>query len=95
VPLRSDDSVLFWFFAPDNWELQVKVLDACAVNGYLWVFYAATTDVEFELRVFGRGSQNFTNPVLRRTYGNEQGRPADAVTDTAAFPCEEVVDQVP
>lgn len=94
VPHRSDDSVLFWFFAPDNWELQVKVLDACVVNGHFWVFFAATTNVEFELRVFGRGSSNFVNPLLWRTYRNPQGHPADAVTDTAAFPCEEVVDQL-
>lgn len=92
VPHRSDDSVLFWFFAPDNWELQVKVLDACVVNGHFWVFFAATTNVEFELRVFGRGSSNFVNPLLRKTYRNPQGHPADAVTDTAAFPCDEVVD---
>ncbi|HEX6203947.1 MAG TPA: hypothetical protein VF100_13165 [Thermoanaerobaculia bacterium] len=91
VPHRSDDSVLFWFFAPDNWELQVKVLDACAVDGHFWVFFAATTDVEFELRVFGRGS-NFSNPALRKTYRNPLGHPADAVTDTAAFPCHEVRD---
>jgi hypothetical protein len=94
VPHRSDDSVLFWFFAPDNWELQVKVLDACVVNGHFWVFFAATTNVEFELRVFGRGSSNFVNPLLRKTYHNTQGHPADAVTDTAAFPCDEVVDQL-
>lgn len=93
VPFRSDDSVLFWFFAPGNWELQTKVLDGCAVNGHYWVFYAATTDVEFELEVFGRGS-NFANPSLQRTYRNEQGHRADAVTDTAAFPCDEVRDQL-
>jgi len=90
VPFRSDDSVLFWFFNPANWELQVKVLDGCAVNGHYWVFFAATTNVEFELRVFGRGT-NFGNPALQKTYFNPQGHRADAVTDTAAFPCSEVV----
>ncbi|HUO87292.1 MAG TPA: hypothetical protein VM617_07860 [Thermoanaerobaculia bacterium] len=94
VPFRSDDSVLFWFFAPDNWELQVKVLDACAVNGHFWVFFAATTNVELELRVFGRGP-NFINPLLTKTYVNPQGHRADAVTDTAAFPCDEVIDALP
>jgi len=93
VPFRSDDSVLFWFFHPDNWELQVKVLDGCPVNGHYWVFFAATTNVEFELRVFGRGS-NFANPGLQKTYVNAQGHRADAVTDTLAFPCGEVVEQL-
>lgn len=91
VPHRSDDSVLFWFFAPDNWELQVKVLDACAVNGHFWVFFAGTTNVEFELRVFGR-DHLFAKPLLQRTYRNPLGHPADAVTDTTAFPCAEVLD---
>lgn len=94
VPFRSDDSVLFWFFAPHNWELQVKVLDGCVVNGHFWVFFAATTNVEFELQVFGRGISNFGNPALQKTYVNPQGQRADAVTDTTAFPCSEVQDQL-
>lgn len=68
--------------------------DACAVNGHFWLFFAATTDVEFELRVFGRGP-NLINPLLRKTYVNPQGHRADAVTDTAAFPCHEVIDALP
>lgn len=92
VPYRSDDSLTLWFFEPENWELQVKLLDACAVNGHFWLFFAATTDVEFELRVFGRGP-NLINPLLRKTYVNPQGHRADAVTDTAAFPCSEVMDE--
>ncbi|HEX2164320.1 MAG TPA: hypothetical protein VHM02_10255 [Thermoanaerobaculia bacterium] len=55
------------------------------------MFFSATTDVEFELRVFGR-SNNLVNPLLRKTYRNPQGQPADAVTDTAAFPCDQVLD---
>lgn len=94
VPHRSDESLTLWFFAPENWELQVKLLDACAVNGHFWLFFAATTDVAFELRVFGRGL-NFINPLLRKTYVNPQGHRADAVTDTAAFTCAEVIDQLP
>jgi hypothetical protein len=88
VPYRSDDSVLFWFFSPDNWELQVKVLDGCRENGHFWVSYSATTNVEFELRVFGR-DRNIGLPP--KTYHNEQGHRADAVIDTTAFPCEDVL----
>jgi hypothetical protein len=93
VPHRTDASALFWFFAPHNWELQVKVLDACALNGHYWVFFSATTNVAFDLHVFGRGS-NFANPELTRIYHNDQGHPADAVTDTAAFPCDEVIPEL-
>jgi hypothetical protein len=28
------DSALFWFFSPTNWELMVKVLDGCQLNGH-------------------------------------------------------------
>lgn len=81
---RSDDSGMFWFFDRDNWELLVKVLDGCAVNGHYWVFVAGTTDVEFDLRVdwwFGPDVND------ARVYHNDLGHPADAITDTAAFPC--------
>ena len=79
VPFGSDDSGLFYFFNPDNWELLVKVLDGCGVNGHWWVFFAATTNVEFELRV----TDTSTGEVV--PYANPLGHRADAVTDTAAF----------
>jgi hypothetical protein len=79
VPFGTDDSGLFWFFEPDNWEMLVKVLDACSVNGKFWVFAAATTDVEYRLRVFDRLTS------VERVYENPQGLLAKAVTDTQAF----------
>lgn len=76
---RSDDSGLFFFFDPGNWEMLVKVLDGCNFNGHWWVFAAATTDVEYTLTV--------TDTVTEesRTYENELGQAAAAVTDTQAF----------
>jgi hypothetical protein len=81
VPVGSDDSGLFWFFDPENWEMLVKVLDACAVNDHRWVFAAATTDVAYTLRVTDTGS----GAAWR--FDHPGGDPAPAVTDTAAFPC--------
>jgi pimeloyl-ACP methyl ester carboxylesterase len=81
VPGASDASGLFWFFAPDNWELLVKVLDGCAVNGHRWVFSAATTNVEYTLKVTDTRtgeSAIWTNPL---------GRSSPAVTDTDALGC--------
>ncbi len=40
-------SVIWAFFTPDNWELQVKVLDRCAGNGHFWVLASASTNVEY------------------------------------------------
>jgi hypothetical protein len=79
VPFGTADSGLFWFFEPDNWELLVKVLDGCALNGHFWVFAAATTDVEYRLRVFDRVTKT------ERIYENPPGVLATAVTDTEAF----------
>jgi hypothetical protein len=79
VPVDSADSGLFWFFKEENWELLVKVLDGCALNGHFWVFSAATTNVEYELRV--RDTWTGANKVYR----NPQGVLAAAVTDTSAF----------
>jgi len=79
VPGASADSGLFWFFAPDNWEVMVKVLDGCALNGRYWVFAAATTDVHYVLTV----TDTATGKTAR--YENPAGHPSAATTDTNAF----------
>ncbi|MCP4658379.1 MAG: DUF4091 domain-containing protein, partial [bacterium] len=79
VPAGADDSGLFWFFASENWEMLVKVLDGCGVNDHYWVFAAATTNVEYTLTVTDTGSGAWwssTNPL---------GVSSPAITDTGAF----------
>lgn len=76
---RTRDSGLFTFFDEDNWELQVKVLDACALNGHFWVFAAGTTNVGWTLTVRDR----VTSDVW--TAENPLGRTSPAVTDVRAF----------
>lgn len=75
----SADSALYWFFAPTNWELMVKVLDACGLNNRFWVFSAATTNVYYRLAVFD------VQEGVQKIYFNYPGPPAPAVTDTSAF----------
>ncbi len=75
----TEDSGVLWFFSPSNWEMMVKVLDGCGVNGHFWVLAAATTDVGYQLRV----TDTETGEV--RTYDNPVGRLAEATTDTTAF----------
>ena len=79
VPIDSRDSGLLWFFDPDNWEMMVKVLDGCEVNGRAWVFAAATTDVGTRLTVIDR----FTGE--QKVYESPLGVAAPAITDTDAF----------
>jgi hypothetical protein len=79
VPFGSDDSGLLWFFAPENWEMLVKVLDGCKLNGHFWMFSAATTTVEYTLRVTD------TRSGVVKEYFNPLGTAAVAITDTSAF----------
>ena len=80
---RTDDSGLFRFFDPENWEILIKVLDGCGINGRMWVLGASTTDLGYRIVV--------TDTVTgeSRSYENEPGRPAPAIVDTEAFsePC--------
>ncbi len=47
----SDNTGMFWFFNIENTELVVKALDGGALNGHLWLFYGALTDLEYWLTV--------------------------------------------
>ncbi len=75
----GDDSAAFPFFGEDNQELLVKVLNACGVNNRYWVFFSATTNVEFTVTVTD------TQTGRSRSYFNPLNRPAPPVQDTSAF----------
>ncbi len=77
--LTTADSGVFWFFAPTNWELMVKVLDGCGVNQRHWVFFGAATNQGFTLAV----TDTRTGEV--KTYVNPVGTVSPIVTDTSAF----------
>ena len=79
MALSSDDSGLFYFFSPNNLEVLVKVLDGCGINNRLWVFAAATTDVEYTMLVTDTANGTTSS------YFNPLGTASPAVTDTDAF----------
>ncbi len=80
VHAGTNDSGLFWFFGRENWELLIKVLDGCVLNGNAWVFAASSTNVGFRIRVTDTvtGAEN--------EYRNQPGEPAPTTTDEEAFP---------
>jgi plastocyanin len=81
VPLASNpDSGLFYFFSANNIEMLIKVLNACAppFNAY-WVFYAATTNVQFTVTVTD------TQANKTKVYSNPLNHGADPLQDTSAF----------
>ena len=83
VHAGTNDSGMFQFFGPENWEILIKVLDGCRSNGRMWVLGAATTDLGYRIVV--------TDTVTgeSRSYVNESGQRASAIVDTEAFssPC--------
>ena len=81
LPIASaPDSGLFYFFSPSNLEMLIKVLNACVLpfNRY-WVFYSATTNVEFAVTV----TDTQTGKV--KSYFNPLNRAAPPVQDVDAF----------
>jgi ELWxxDGT repeat protein len=72
------DTGWFWFFGPDNVEVMLKVLDGTGVDGHIWVFYGALSDVEYTLTVTD------TLTGITRRYDNPLGQLA-SVADTFAF----------
>ena len=75
----NESSGTFWFFDANNTEILVKVLDACQGFDRFWVFFAATTNVDFTLTVTD------TRTGLVKQYGNPAGKAADPVQDTFTF----------
>ena len=86
VPL-SGNTVGIWFFSPDNIEVLVKTLDACGFTSRpaYWLFYAATTNVDFTLRVTDthtglvtRSTRTCSARSPRRCRTPRPSRPADS-----------------
>jgi hypothetical protein len=75
----TDLTGFFWFFHPENVELVVKALDGRTVNGKIWVFYGALSDVGYTIRV-----ENREDGHAVRTYTNPPGTICGN-GDTAAF----------
>lgn len=73
------DAGFFTFFDADNIELDVKVLDGCAINGHYWVFAAGTTNVGVDMVV-----EDTANGTVRN-YSNPNGQVFEAILDIEAF----------
>ena len=80
VHAGTNDSGLFRFFDRENWEVLIKVLDGCALNGHVWVFGASTTTLGYSIRMTD------TVTGAEKEYRNEPGLAAPAITDGTAFP---------
>ncbi len=78
----TDDSAYFWFFSPDNVEMVVKVLDACAIPPQkFWVFAGGLTNVSVRMTVVD------THTGAVEIYDNPLGTAFAPLQDTKAFAC--------
>lgn len=82
VPFDSTSSGLFYFTDVNNAEVLIKVINGCPLNDKWWVFYAATTNVQFDIDVTD------THRDVTRTYSNPVNHAATTILDTAAFDCD-------
>ncbi|MFL6235802.1 MAG: hypothetical protein ACJ76N_21915 [Thermoanaerobaculia bacterium] len=78
---ENDESVFWWFFNPTNFELGVKTLNACGLNGKLWVFLSGLTDQGWTVHV------RDTATGATRTYSNTVGHLSSTFSDVSAFNC--------
>ncbi|MXX77372.1 MAG: hypothetical protein F4210_08810 [Holophagales bacterium] len=84
VRAGTNDSGLLRFGDFETWEVLVKLLDGCSINGADWVFLASATDLGFEVTVTDTATGE------EWVHRNESGTPSPAVADSGAFPgaCE-------
>jgi photosystem II stability/assembly factor-like uncharacterized protein len=75
----TPDTGYFWFFAPTNVEVVVKVLNGCGLNNRYWVFAGGLTNVEVVLKVTD------THTGLSKTYTNPLNQSFDPLQDTDAL----------
>ena len=78
---ESDESVFYYFTDPSNFELGVKVLDACAINNFFWVFIGGLTNQGFSVNVLDTQTANIFHTT------NTEGTTVVTVTNTSALPC--------
>lgn len=78
---ESNESGFYFFTDPSNFELGVKVLDACTINNAFWVFIGGLTNQGWSLNVLD------TQTGRIKFYGNTDGVTTVTTTDTTALPC--------
>ena len=78
---ENDESAFFAFFSGTNFELGVKVLDGCSVNGKFWVFLSGLTNQGWTVTV------RDTRSAAVKTFGNPVGQLSATFADTEAFDC--------
>ncbi len=78
---ETSESVYYFFFGATNFEVAVKVLNGCGVNGKFWVFVGGLTDQGWTVKV------RDTHTGVTKSYTNALGHLSTTVADTSALSC--------
>jgi hypothetical protein len=78
---ENNESTFFWFFSATNFEMGLKILDACGLNSKFWVFISGLTDQGWTVRI------RDTQTGATKTYSNPVGRLTPTTADTSALSC--------
>jgi subtilisin family serine protease len=78
---ENAESAFFWFFNPTNFEMGLKILDACSINNRFWVFVSGLTDQAWTVRL------RDTQTGATKSYTNPLGRITATTADTGALSC--------
>jgi Concanavalin A-like lectin/glucanases superfamily len=81
VSVSSDSSGIFWFFAADNWEVTVKMVDGCPVNNFNWTFLTSDTSL------FYRTTVTDVQGSGQKIYFNYPSLTPFSILDTSSMPC--------
>lgn len=81
TPVGVTEGGLFWFFAANNPEMLIKIINGCSLNQHFWVFYSAGTNVGFKVTVKDTKTQHVA------TYTNPDQTAAAPEQDTSALAC--------
>jgi hypothetical protein len=78
---ETAETAFYWFFAPSNFEMGLKVLNGCGLNSKWWVFVSGLTDQGWSVNV------RDTQSGVIKTYSNPLGHLSATYSDTSAFAC--------
>ena len=78
---ENNESAFYFFTGATNFEMGLKVLNACGLNNRFWVFVSGLTDQGWTLTV------RDTVSGVTKTYTNANAHLTSTTGDTAAFLC--------
>jgi hypothetical protein len=78
---ENDESVFLYFTDPNNFEMGLKILNACVLNNHFWVFIGGLTNQGWTVQILD------TSNGSTKTYQNPLNRLTPTTADTSALAC--------